>query len=66
MGVVAGGGQWVVDIFLLWQGTSKCQILILQIYQEAPPQLSQLNRQDFAGIFHAFKSEIQMMTGVSA
>ena len=58
MGVVAGGDQWVVD-FLLWQGKSKCQILILQIYQGAPPQLSQLNRQDFARIFHEFKAEIQ-------
>ena len=51
MGVVAGGGQ---------QGTSWCQILILQIYQEVlPSQLSQLNGQDFARIFHAFQGEIQ-------
>ena len=56
MGVVAGGGQWVVDFF---------KILILQIYQEAPPQLSQLNRQDFAGIFHAFKAEIQNDRSIS-
>ena len=59
----SGCGSWGWSVgsgfFLLWQGTSKCQILILQIYQEAPPQLSQLNRQDFAGIFHAFKAEIQ-------
>ena len=36
------------------------QILILQIYQGAPPQLSQLNRQYFAGIFHAKVLSIQM------
>ena len=66
MGVVAGGGQWGVDFFLLWQGTSKCQILILQIYQEAPPQLSQLNRQDLEEYFMHLKLKYKMMTGVSA
>ena len=61
MGVVAGGGQWVVDFFTLARNIriGVSQILILQIYQGAPPQLSQLNRQYFAGIFHAFKAEIQ-------
>ena len=45
--------------FLLLEHLGVSQILILQIYQGAPPQLSQLNRQYFAGIFHAFKAEIQ-------
>ena len=61
--VAAGGGQWVVHFYCGKEHlhVRRCQILILPIYQGIPPQLSQLNRQDFARIIQSDDRSISLI-----